>query len=212
VRVSRRTLALVLVGLTTAVGTGTGVALAAFSATTTNTGSTFSAANVFCNSPGSQTVTATADTTVSENNPANNYGGDNDLTVRSRTGDNWHVFVRFALPSLPAGCSLTDATLRLMTTTLSAGQIYEAAQVAGSWTEGGLTWSTRPATTGATTTATTAAGWVTWSVTAQVAAMYAGGNYGLRIKDTVDDTGPTSTNKYSSREGTDPPELVVQWG
>jgi hypothetical protein len=53
---------------------------------------------------------------------------------------------------------------------------------------------------------------VTWSVTAQVAAMYASGNYGLRIKDSVEDTGATSTNKYSSQEGANPPELAVQWG
>jgi hypothetical protein len=55
VRVSRRTLALVLVGPAIAAATGTGVALAAFSATTTNAGGTVSVANVFCNRPGSQT-------------------------------------------------------------------------------------------------------------------------------------------------------------
>ena len=49
---------------------------------------------------------------------------------------------------------------------------------------------------------------MTWTVTARVADMYAAGNYGLRIKDTA----ATSTNKYSSQEGSDPPELVVQWG
>ena len=84
--------------------------------------------------------------------------------------------------------------------------------MAAGWTESGLTWSSQPATTGTTTTAITGGGWVTWSVTSQVAGMYAAGNHGLRIKDTVEDTGATSTNKYSSREGSDPPELVVQWG
>jgi hypothetical protein len=53
---------------------------------------------------------------------------------------------------------------------------------------------------------------VTWTVTAQVADMYVAGNYGLRIKDTVEDSAATSTNKYPSQEGGDPPELVVQWG
>jgi hypothetical protein len=58
----------VLVGPAISAATGTGVALA-FSAATTNAGSTFSAANVFCNSPGSQTVIATADTSASEKDP-----------------------------------------------------------------------------------------------------------------------------------------------
>jgi hypothetical protein len=85
--------------------------------------------------------------------------------------------------------------------------------VAAAWTETGLTWGSQPATTGPTATASTGGGgWVTWTVTAQVADMYAAGNYGLRIKDTVEDTAATSTNKYSSQEGSDPPELIVQWG
>ena len=212
--VSRRTLALVVAGLATAAGTGSGVTLAAFSATTSNA-NTFSAAATFpasCSSPGSQTVTATADTSVSENRSTTNYGADSDLTVRGGGGDHLRAFVRFALPSLPAGCSVTDATLRLRTITLSSGETYEATRVAAAWTEAGLTWDTQPATTGTTTTTTTAAGWVTWTVTAQVADMYAGSNHGLRIKDAAEGTGSTNTNRYSSREGSNPPELDVQWG
>jgi len=144
--------------------------------------------------------------------PTKEFGKDKDLTVRARTGDNWRAFVTCPLPSLPAGCTVTDATLRLDTSTLSGGLTYEAARVAAAWTETGLTWGSQPATTGPTTTASTGGGWVTWTVTAQVADMYAAGNYGLRIKDTVEDTAATSTNKYSSQEGSDPPELVLQWG
>jgi hypothetical protein len=215
VRGSRRTLALVLLGLAVTVGTGTGVALAAFSATTTNAGNTFSASATFptsCSSPGSQTVTSVSDTSASEKHSSTNYGADSELTVRGGGGDHLRSFVRFALPSVPAGCSVTDATLRLRTTTLNSGLTYEVARVAAAWTEAGLTWDTQPATTGAVTTATTAAGWVTWTVTAQVAAMYAGSNHGLRIKDAAEGVGSTNPNQYSSREGSDPPELVVQWG
>ena len=119
---------------------------------------------------------------------------------------------RTLAPGLPAGCTVTDATLRLDTRTLSGGLTYEAPRVATAWTETGLTWSSQPATSGPTTTATTGGGWVTWSVTGQVAAMYASGNYGLRIKDSVEDAGATSTNKYSSREGANPPSSPCSGG
>jgi len=42
--------------------------------------------------------------------------------------------------------------------------------------------------------------------------MYAASNYGFLVKDSTVSTSTTYTNKYSSREGSNPPQLVITWG
>jgi hypothetical protein len=199
------------------VGIGT-VALqttgAAFSRTTSSSGNTFQAMSAFpCTAPGTQTLISSADTYVRQNQATTNFGGAATLHVRSQNnGRNRRTLVQFVLPAIPNRCTITAATLRLNTTSLSAGRTYQAYRLASAWAETTVTWNTQPATSGAPATATTAAGWVPWTVTSIVQTMYASGNYGLLVKDQTEDAYPQATNQYSSRTGANPPQLVITFG
>lgn len=58
------------------------------------------------------------------------------LKVDSKSGDNARALVRFALPTLPAGCSVTSATLTLYAASHKSGRTLQALRVTSAWTEG----------------------------------------------------------------------------
>jgi len=183
---------------------------ATFSRTTSNAGNSFRAAPSFC---GTTTVTADADTAIREQQPSSNFGTATTLEVRSQNnGRNRRSLLNFTLPAAPPGCAVVSATLRLFTVTLDAGDVYQAYAAGGAWTEGAVTWNTQPPFGGTPATATTAAGWVSWTVTAQVTGMYAGSNNGFVVKDQTEGGTPPAMNTYASREGTNPPQLVITFG
>jgi hypothetical protein len=162
-----------------------------------------------------KTIGTSADSWADQANTGTNYGGDPTLKVISRIGQSGRAFVQFPLPSLPPGCSVTNAQLRLYDNVPSAGRILTAARVNAAWTEGGVNWTNQPAVTGGTTNATApaAAGWMQWDVTAQIQAMYSGTNYGLRIVDSNEFSFTTREQQLNSREaGSNQPELVLTFG
>ena len=55
------------------------------------------------------------------------------------------------------------------------------------------------------------AGWQVWTVTTQVQGMYAGTNNGFGLSDQTEN-GAVFDQQYSSREGADIPQLIVNWG
>lgn len=211
---------MVLCGVTAAlVAVGANIVYSAFSSTTSSSGNTFSAAPSFgstCSSPGTQSVTADADTYVKFDRPDSNTGTLNFVLIDAGGGSRWRPLVKFPLPAQPAGCTVTSATLRLYATASDAGQTLEAFQVAESWTETGATWNNQPATTGSAATAASALGWVEWPVTGQVQGMYSGSNYGFLLKDEAEALfGATGRQRYSSREAANPaeaPQLMVTFG
>lgn len=206
---------LVLFVCLAAVGALVGTTMSAFSGVTTNSGNSFEAASSFCSTPGSQTVTASADSWVDQSSPSTNKGTDSVLKVTSKSPSlNTRGLVQYSLPSVSAGCSVTSAKLRIYNTSPKSGRTLEALQNAGSWTENGVTWSNQPSTTGTAATAATPsnAGWMEWTVTDQVQGMYSGSNNGFSIRDASED-GPGVEQSLSSREaGSNAPELVVAWG
>ena len=98
-------------------------------------------------------VSANADSWVLETSPTSNYGSDSILKVDTKLNANSQALVRFALPSIPAGCSLLDARLRLYASSYKTGRTLQAFALGGAWSENGVTWSTTPATTGSVATA-----------------------------------------------------------
>lgn len=169
--------------------------------------------------PGTQTVIANADSWVDEKVPAQNNGTDSNLRVTSKNGSqNTRALVNFALPTIPAGCSLTSATLRLNNKSPVAGRTIQALRVNSPWTEPGVTWATQPATTGTAVTAVTpaAAGLMNWTVTAQVQAMYtAGASNGFLLKDQTESSSGGIEQQFDSKESgttTLRPRLIVNWG
>jgi hypothetical protein len=204
----------IVAALGTTLGALLGGTLAAFSAVTSNSGNTFSAAASFCSNPGTQTVTASLDSWIDEAVPSSNFGTDTRLQVQTKSAGNQRALVTFVLPA-GSGCSVTNATLRLFLETSEGVRTLEAYRLASSWTESGVTWSNQPGTTGTAATAsstTTPNTWIEWTVTSQVAAMYSGSNNGFLVKDATEGAASRVRQKFTSREGTNQPQLVVTLG
>jgi hypothetical protein len=169
-----------------------------------------------CSTPGTQTLTTNADAWVDQASPSTNKGNDSVLKVTSKSGNaNTRALVAYSLPSVPEGCSVTSARLRLYNSSPVGGRTLEAVPNSASWTENGVTWSNQPGTTGSAATATTPsnAAWMEWTVTSQVQSMYSGANHGFKIRDAVEDSAASPQQSINSREtGSNPPELVVTFG
>jgi hypothetical protein len=179
----------------------------AFSATAANTGNDFQAAASFC-PVAPQTVSAVADTYISEENPTVNYGGDGTLKIKSQPNENNRMLVRFALPAAPSDphCTTMSAVLELNRFWGVGDRTLNATRVTTVWDESTATWNF-PAvisTAGASATAQTTADPVAFSVTAQVTAMYAGPNRGFLIRDSVENSIGLFSDWWSREVGMGP--------
>lgn len=207
---------LVCLSCVAALGALVGTTLSSFSDEASNGGNSFTAAATFpCSQPGTQTVTASTDAYVDQENPGTNYGNTTTLSVQSRNGSrNRRALVRFSLPSIPSNCALTAATLRLDANAATAGRTLQAQRVTSSWTETGVTWNLVPTTT-TTGQATVASGtgWRQWTVTTPVQAMYSGTNHGFLVRDSAESQGGGGAlQTFSSRTGANSPQLVLTFG
>jgi PKD repeat protein/predicted MPP superfamily phosphohydrolase len=153
--------------------------------------------------PPVRTFVPVADARVSESSVSQNYGTEGALRVKTQSGSSQQSFLRFDLTSLSG--SVVSARLRLYCTDpgTSGGRVSAAPT---SWTESGVTWSNRP-----TPDATLAT----------LGAVVVGTWYELDVTSAVTGPGPvafaltggnTNTVYFSSREGTNPPQLVVETG
>ena len=145
----------------------------------------------------------------------NNFGTDSDLKLASKSGDNARVLVRFNLPTVPAGCSVTNVKLRMYAASYQANRTLQAFRLNGNWTETAVTWANQPTTTGTAATAPsrTSPGYVEWTVTSQVQAMYSGANNGFLIRD-ASENGSGFEQVFHGREKApdNPPQLVITFG
>ena len=191
-------------------GAGAGETHSRFASAATNAENAFSAAASFCVST-TATAGAAADTYVDGALLAqgSTFGTATQLHVRSDTLGSRRSLVRFALPSPPSHCSVASATLRLNAASATSGRTLQAFRAAASWTETGVTWSNQPGVTGTAATAASGTGWRTWDVTAHVQAMYAGANNGFVVRDASEGALVAASQVFSSREGSNAPELVI---
>ena len=193
-------------------GSSLGSTMAAFSATTSTPANSLEAASSFCSE--SQTLTATRDAWIVTNPGNGNNGTDTSLYVVSRA-QNRRIFVGFDLPAIPAGCTLTDARLRLNATSSQGTRTILAYRVSGGWTETGVTWDSQPGTSGSPSSGASGTGWREWAVLQQVLDMYASGNHGFMLRDQTEGAnGQGFTQVYDAREGgaADAPTLVLTFG
>ena len=161
----------------------------------------------------STTLTAIADARVSEGAPADNYGIDPQLLMghASKAGLTLSL-VRFNLTSLPVNSMITSATLRVYVQDVSGGGpvSISARRVNAPWGESTVNWSNRPGVNPLPVVSAPigGAGWATWDLTPLVQAWHGG----LEPAHGVELGGPGTTDYTiyaSSREGTQPPELLV---
>ncbi len=166
-----------------------------------------------CAAGGTVTVGANADSWLLQSSASSNYGQDSVVKMDSKSGNNARALVRFALPTLPAGCSVTSATLKLYAGSHKTGRTLQALQVTSAWTEGNVRWNNQPGTGTQAATTASGSGWRQWSVAQQVGAMYAGANHGFLIRDAAENGGGHEQGFHSREKGSDnPPQLVITFG
>jgi len=161
---------------------------------------------------GSATVHAVADTYVDQAGARQNFGRDNDLQVTSRDKSrNRRALVRFALPSVPNGCTLRSATLAMTARDVTQRRVV-VSRAARGWNEYGVTWATAPGSTGTATGATVSRSRVAWDVTAQVLGMRAYGNHGFVLRDAAEGAkGSGEQTAFAARTSKTPPTLTLRW-
>lgn len=157
---------------------------------------------------GTETLTAVADSWIDQAATNATHGADTTLYVAAANGAVRRALVNF---SLPTECAVISATLRMYSATAVHGRTIQVYRAGSAWTEAGVTWATRPASSGTAVTAASAAGWMQWDVTAHVTAMSTGGTYGFIIRDMDEGGGTLKQQVFSSREAANAPELVLQW-
>jgi hypothetical protein len=91
----------------------------------------------------STTLTAAADSYVSQVNPDTTHGSNGYLRVLGSSGTTRNSYLRFALDSL--GGSVSQATLKLYPTTGSGSGFDVHAEPDNGWQESSLTWNNAPA-------------------------------------------------------------------
>ncbi len=148
---------------------------------------------------GSATFLASQDTLISSSSPTKNYGTYD--YIRGLVAYEYRPYVQFEVSGL--GGPVTNAVLRLYVTdgTDNVGSWYS---VASGWTEATATWNTAPVAGGSplgTVGAVAVGQWMEVNVTAAVT-----GNGTFSFANI-----PVSTNsvRWSSRQGLNPPQLIV---
>ena len=135
-----------------------------------------------------ETLYPTADAYVTAKNPTANYGTVTYLNIgRTASGYDQHILIRFDLSAIPAGATISSATLQLYTEINlagaaapagapdAAGQVWPhriSGGVAGAWIETSVTWNSQPSylasADDAPTTVTLSNGWHDVTVTQAV--------------------------------------------
>jgi hypothetical protein len=159
----------------------------------------------------SATASAAADAWIDENSASTNKGTDSILKVQSKGNNNFRALVRFDLPSVPQGCVIQSATLRLYAASTKTGRTLHALRLAAPWSENVVTWANQPATTGSAAATESGSGYREWNVTSHVQAMVAeGANHGFLIRDAVE--GADAEQQFHGREkGENVPQLVLSF-
>jgi hypothetical protein len=165
-------------------------------------------AAVDCGAP--VTLLATADAWIDQGSASSNKGTDSILKVQAKSSNNNRALVRFTQPTIPAGCVVGSATLRLYASSWTNNRTLQALRLNGTWSESTVTWSNQPATTGTAATTTSGSGWREWNVAAQVQAMYdSGSSNGFLIRD-ASESGSGREQQFHSREkGENTAQLIL---
>ncbi|CAN5492057.1 hypothetical protein BH20CHL7_BH20CHL7_15030 [soil metagenome] len=153
----------------------------------------------------SQTFTPSDDAQVKSNSTNTNYGGDTAIRLREDpdTGTTYRSYVKFNVSGV-SGATVTSVKLRLYVTTKSSNTAFVHA-VSNSWNESTITWNNAPAF-GATAIGSgvpsTADTWL--EIELGPSAISANGSYSFGLK-----SNGTSSAIFSSKEGSQPPQLIV---
>jgi 2',3'-cyclic-nucleotide 2'-phosphodiesterase (5'-nucleotidase family) len=159
--------------------------------------------------PTTSDLTPSQDAQVVEGYPDSNYGDKTYLYVQSAASGSYldeRTWMRFDLSGLPAGATITSATLEMTAWKAQGGDMVVSAHSAGddSWTESGITWNNQP-TIGSPLDSTTLVsgqtGAYTWDVTSYIQTEYAGDQAAtLILKADTEGSSSALTYAFESRE------------
>jgi trimeric autotransporter adhesin len=147
------------------------------------------------------TFRPTDDAYVRNAYPDQTSGSATTLRVYTTSTTDTQSYLRFVVSGVSG--SVTSAKLRLFVVDASAvsGSVYGVPETP--WSENTITWNNRPPV-GALIVGPHAANLGTWVEFDLTGAISADGTYSLALKDAT-----SGTAWYSSKEGTDPPQLVL---
>ncbi|MGH3031770.1 MAG: DUF7594 domain-containing protein, partial [Gaiellaceae bacterium] len=148
--------------------------------------------------------TPTDDAYVRQPFPGENNGAATTLRVYKKGSSDTQSFLKFTVSGVTG--TVSSVTLRLWVTDASAvaGSIYAVPDTM--WSEGTITWATRPAA-GAFVTGGGAAPLGTWVDFDLTGAVAGNGTYSFVLKD-----GSSNVARYHSKEAANDPQLVVTFG
>ena len=154
--------------------------------------------------PPIQTLLPVADARVNQGTPNANAGSATVLRVRFAAGNSYHSYLRFDLSGL--GGAVTSAKLRLFCSDGSnaGGRLFPTSS---SWAENAISWNNKPAATGAQIAGFGVVAAGTWAEVDVTSAVGGSGPINFLLTSTSSDNA-----LYSSREGANPPQLVVETG
>jgi hypothetical protein len=174
-----------------------------------------------CSSP-VITLTATADTYLRSNQPDSNSGLDPDLRTKPPSNPR-NALIQFDLNGVPANSVVTCAAFFLsQPSAATAGQNIQIHRVTAAWVENQATWNNRTSanpwtTPGGDFDPTVAATFVPSATThiininllTQFWVDNPTSNFGLLLE--AQNVGSNAEVQFSSREGANPPQLVVEY-
>jgi hypothetical protein len=172
-----------------------------------------------------RTFYSIADATVLQGYPSVNLGYTTDMWAGYDDGLNpdgqiARSLVRFDIAGLPSNVSITQATLRLYLVTSwdypNTSRTITAYRITSSWSEGGVTWNSRPGyggSYGSTAIVHGAWGWYEFDVTGLVKTWYSStnANYGIMLRGPEVSGSDSSWRGFGTRESTYTPQLVVKY-
>ncbi len=150
----------------------------------------------------SLTFIANADAYANQSNPSTNYGNATTLLVDGASDPDTEGFIRFTVAGISG--TVQSARLRVFTTTNGSTNGPAIYSTATSWVETSITWNNRPSHSGSAVDNKGSLGTNTWAEYNVTSLVNADGTFSfVLVADSTD--GIT----FSSRQGSQPPQLVI---
>jgi hypothetical protein len=173
--------------------------------------------------PTSSDITPSMDAQVVEGYPTSNYGDKSYLYVQSDSSGSYldeRAWLQFDLSGIPAGATITSATLEMTAWKAQGGNLTVSAHSASddSWSESGINWNNQPTIGSAldsTTLVSGQTGAYSWDVTSYVQTEYAGDQAASLVLK-ADSEGSTTalTYAFESKEwgtASQRPRLIITY-
>jgi hypothetical protein len=160
-------------------------------------------------------IKASKDAWIVNDKHAPNHGDGTTLVVRSKFSSGskakaTRTLIAFDLPTVGAGCDVTDAALRLYALDADTSRTVEVRPVLSAWDERDVLWSNQPGFTGPAAGSRSGLGWRTWDVAPIFES--ASVEHGFLVKDTAEGTDGLPQSYASSESAQHAPELVIEVG